>query len=55
MFKCYHQLEHSDCGLTCVRMIARRYGKKIPVQSLLTFYFWMKPLHHWMPTMNGQS
>ena len=34
MFKCYHQLEHSDCGLTCVRMIARRYGKKIPVQYL---------------------
>ncbi len=25
----YQQLEHSDCGITCIRIIARYYGKKI--------------------------
>ena len=34
MFKCYNQLEHSDCGLTCIRMVARHYGKSIPMQYL---------------------
>lgn len=34
MFRCYRQLEHSDCGLTCIRMIARHYGKKIPIKYL---------------------
>lgn len=34
MFKSYRQLEHSDCGLTCIRMIARYFGKKIPVGYL---------------------
>ena len=34
MFKCYRQLEHSDCGLTCIRMIARYYGHKIPLKHL---------------------
>lgn len=34
MFRCYRQLEHSDCGLTCIRMIARHYGKIIPIQYL---------------------
>lgn len=34
MFKCYRQLEHSDCGLTCIRMIARHYGKRIPLRYL---------------------
>ncbi len=34
MFKCYRQLEHSDCGLTCIRMIARHYGKRIPIGYL---------------------
>ncbi|MBD5349249.1 MAG: peptidase domain-containing ABC transporter [Bacteroides sp.] len=29
MFKTYRQLERSDCGITCIRMIARHYGKKI--------------------------
>ena len=24
MFKCFRQIEHSDCGLTCIRMIADR-------------------------------
>lgn len=34
MFKCYRQLEHSDCGLTCIRMIARHFGKDVPVKYL---------------------
>lgn len=34
MFKCYRQLEHSDCGLTCIRMIARSYGKDVPLKYL---------------------
>lgn len=34
MFKCYRQLESSDCGLTCIRMIARHYGKKVPLHHL---------------------
>ena len=33
-FKALRQLERSDCGITCVRMIARHYGKKIPVKTL---------------------
>ncbi len=33
-FVSYRQLESSDCGLTCVRMIARHYGKKIPLKAL---------------------
>ena len=34
MFRCYRQLESSDCGLTCIRMIARHYGQKIPMRHL---------------------
>lgn len=34
MFKCYRQIEHSDCGLSCLKMIARYYGKKIPLRYL---------------------
>ncbi len=34
MFKCYRQIEHSDCGLTCIRMIANSYGVKIPTRHL---------------------
>lgn len=34
MFHCYRQLEHSDCGLTCIRMVARHYGKRIPMAFL---------------------
>lgn len=34
MFKCYRQIEHSDCGLTCIRMIAKAYGKDIPIRHL---------------------
>lgn len=29
-FKAYLQLEHSDCGPTCLRMVARHYGRSIP-------------------------
>ena len=34
MFKCYRQIEHSDCGLTCIRMIAKTYGMEIPIKHL---------------------
>lgn len=34
MFKCYRQIEHSDCGLTCIKMIARHYGMSIPLSYL---------------------
>ena len=33
-FKCYRQLESSDCGLTCIRMISKHYGVDIPLRSL---------------------
>ncbi|MDE6028285.1 MAG: peptidase domain-containing ABC transporter [Muribaculaceae bacterium] len=33
-FKCYRQLESSDCGLTCIRMISRHYGLDIPLRRL---------------------
>lgn len=33
-FKAYRQLERSDCGITCVRMIARHHGRDIPVREL---------------------
>lgn len=32
--KGYRQLEHNDCGLVCLRIIARYYGKKIPLKAL---------------------
>lgn len=34
MFKCFRQIEHSDCGLTCIRMIAKSYGVNIPIRYL---------------------
>lgn len=34
MFRAYRQLERSDCGITCIRMIARHYGKKVPTSAL---------------------
>ncbi len=34
MFRTYQQLENSDCGLTCVRMIARHYGKRVSPRAL---------------------
>lgn len=34
MFRCYKQLEQSDCGITCIRMLARHYGAKIPLSYL---------------------
>jgi ATP-binding cassette subfamily B protein len=33
-FKAYRQLQASDCGVTCVRMIARAFGKSIPAKAL---------------------
>lgn len=33
-FKAYQQLEHSDCGITCIRMICRYYGKDITLRQL---------------------
>lgn len=33
-FPFYHQLDAMDCGPTCLRMIARYYGKSYSVQSL---------------------
>lgn len=33
-FKVLRQLERHDCGIACVRMIARHYGKKISVRTL---------------------
>lgn len=30
----YHQIEQSDCGVTCLRMVARHFGRKIPVKFL---------------------
>lgn len=32
--KAYQQLEHSDCGLVCVRIIARYFGKSVGMQRL---------------------
>lgn len=37
MFKCYRQLEYSDCGLSCIRMIAKHYGVEIPLKVLKSF------------------
>lgn len=33
-FHAYQQLEYSDCGITCIRMIARFYGKRVPLAWL---------------------
>ena len=33
-FKCIRQLEQSDCGLTCIRMISAYFGKDIPHSEL---------------------
>lgn len=30
----YQQLEFSDCGITCIRIIARYFGKRIPLKVL---------------------
>lgn len=30
----YKQLEYSDCGITCIRIIAKYYGKDIPLRVL---------------------
>ncbi|MBD5184960.1 MAG: peptidase domain-containing ABC transporter [Bacteroidales bacterium] len=33
-FKCYRQLESSDCGLTCIRMISKYFGIEVPLSHL---------------------
>lgn len=33
-FKAYQQLEYSDCGITCIRMICHHYGKDITLRQL---------------------
>lgn len=33
-FPSYHQLDAMDCGPTCLRMIAKHYGRSFPVQYL---------------------
>lgn len=33
-FRCYRQLESSDCGLTCIRMITKHYGVDVPLSYL---------------------
>jgi ATP-binding cassette subfamily B protein len=33
-FPFYHQHDASDCGPTCLRMVARYYGKNVPLQVL---------------------
>lgn len=33
-FKAYQQLEYSDCGITCIRMICHHYGKNISLKTL---------------------
>jgi len=30
----YQQLEATDCGITCIRILAKYYGKDIPLQTL---------------------
>lgn len=32
--KAYQQIEHSDCGITCIRIIARYYGRVVPLSFL---------------------
>lgn len=33
-FRAYQQLEHSDCGPTCIRMMARYYGRSVPPEYI---------------------
>ena len=33
-FRAYRQLEHTDCGLTCVRMVARAFGRRVGMDYL---------------------
>lgn len=33
-FPYYHQVEQSDCGVTCLRMVARYFGRRVPVKYL---------------------
>lgn len=33
-FPHYHQLDSADCGPTCLRMIARHYGRSYTLETL---------------------
>ena len=33
-FKPYRQYDSSDCGITCIRMIANYYGRQYPLEYL---------------------
>lgn len=33
-FKAYQQLEYSDCGIACIRMICHYYGKDVSLRTL---------------------
>jgi len=33
-FPCYHQLDSMDCGPTCLRIIAKYYGRNFSLQKL---------------------
>ena len=33
-FRAYQQLEHSDCGITCIRMVAGFWGCRLSLQRL---------------------
>ena len=32
--KIFQQLEHSDCGIACIRIVAHYYGKDVPLNLL---------------------
>ena len=36
-FPHYRQPDSKDCGPTCLRIVAKYYGKNIPLQQLRTF------------------
>lgn len=33
-FPCYHQSDKKDCGPTCLKTIAKYYGKVVNIQAL---------------------
>lgn len=33
-FRYYHQVEQTDCGVTCLRMVAQWFGRKVPAKFL---------------------
>ena len=59
MFNAFGKVEHSDCGLTCIRMIAKSYGINIPSirakRSILSFMFVEICVHNWEPLYYGNN